>query len=116
MEALPEPSERWAGMVAFYSVIHVPRDRVVATLRGFRRVLRPQGLLLVAFHVGADVIHLDQWWGHRVSVDFTLYGSQEMEGYLAAVGFEVEQSTDCEPYAPEVEHQGRRGYIVARAS
>jgi len=39
-----------------------------------------------------------------------------MEGYLAAVGFEVEQSTDCEPYAPEVEHQGRRGYIVARAS
>src|SRR5215468_6088712 len=58
MEALSVPAETWAGIVAFYSLIHVPRERVVATLREFRRVLRPRGLLLVAFHIGADVVHL----------------------------------------------------------
>jgi ubiquinone/menaquinone biosynthesis C-methylase UbiE len=116
MEALPTPDEAWAGIAAFYSLIHVPRDRVVATLGGFRRVLQPRGLLLLAFHVGAEVVHLDEWWGHRVSVDFVFFGSDEVARYLAAAGFEVERSSERDPYPPEVEHQSRRGYIVARAA
>ena len=115
MEALPIPNETWAGIAAFYSLIHVPRDRVAATLREFRRVLRPRGLLLLAFHVGGDIIHLDEWWGHPVSVDFVFFRSDEVERYLTAAGFEVERSTERDPYPPEVEHQSRRGYILARA-
>jgi ubiquinone/menaquinone biosynthesis C-methylase UbiE len=114
MEALPVPNETWAGIVAFYSLIHVPRERVVATLREFRRVLRPRGLLLLAFHIGAEVVHLDEWWNHRVSIDFVFFRSDEVEGYLTTAGFEVERSTERDPYPPEVEHQSRRGYIVAR--
>ncbi|MGW7276591.1 class I SAM-dependent methyltransferase [Streptomyces sp. NPDC054864] len=41
-----------AGLVAWYSIIHVPDDAIGAVLAGFRRVLRPGGLLLVGFHVG----------------------------------------------------------------
>lgn len=116
MAALPVADAAWAGIVAFYSLIHVPRDRMVATLREFRRVLRPGGLLLVAFHLGSEVVHLDEWWGHRVSVDFVFFRSDEVEGYLAAAGFELERSIERDPYAPEVEHQSRRGYIVARVA
>ena len=116
MEALSVPGETWAGIVAFYSLIHVPRERVVATLREFRRVLRPRGLLLLAFHVGAEVVHLDEWWGHRVSVDFVFFRSDEVKSYLTAAGFEVERSTERDPYPPEVEHQSRRGYILARVA
>ena len=46
MSALDVPSGSWAAIVAFYSIIHVPRDRVVAVLRELRRVLHPGGLLL----------------------------------------------------------------------
>jgi SAM-dependent methyltransferase len=116
MEALPVPNGAWAGIVAFYSLIHVPRDRVVVTLREFRRVLRPRGLLLLAFHIGVGVVHLDEWWGQRVSVDFVFFCSDEVERYLTAAGFEVERSTERDPYPPEVEHQSRRGYILARAA
>ena len=116
MEALPVANGTWAGLVAFYSLIHVPRDRVVATLREFRRVLRPRGLLLLAFHIGAGVVHLDEWWGHRVSVDFVFFCSGEVERYLTAAGFEVERSTERDPYPPEVEHQSRRGYVLARSA
>jgi SAM-dependent methyltransferase len=116
MEALPVANGTWAGIVAFYSLIHVPRDRVVATLREFRRVLRPRGLLLLAFHIGAGVVHLDEWWGHRVSVDFVFFCSGEVERYLTAAGFEVERSTERDPYPPEVEHQSRRGYVLARSA
>src|SRR5262245_21169781 len=38
MEALTVPNEAWVGIAALYSLIHVPRDRVVATLCEFRRV------------------------------------------------------------------------------
>jgi SAM-dependent methyltransferase len=116
MTALPVPSETWAGIVAFYSLIHIPRDRVVTTLREFRRVLRPNGLLLVAFHIGAEVIHLDEWWGHRVSVDFVFFRSDEIAAYLTEAGFEVERMTERDPYPPEVEHQSRRGYVLARVA
>jgi len=116
MEALPVASGTWAGMVAFYSLIHIPRDRMVATLRELRRVLQSRGWLLLAFHIGAEVVHLDEWWGHRVSVDFVFFRSDEVEGYLTAAGFDVERSTERDPYPPEVEHQSRRGYILARAA
>jgi SAM-dependent methyltransferase len=116
MEALPVADASWAGIVAFYSLIHVPRDRVVATLREFRRVLQPRGLLLLAFHLGAEVVHLDEWWGHRVSVDFVFFRSDEVERHLTAAGFQIERSEERDPYPPEVEHQSRRGYILASAA
>lgn len=115
MMALPVPDGTWEGIVAFYSLIHVPRDRVVTALREFRRVLRPRGVLLLAFHIGEEVLHLDELWGHRVSVDFVFFRSDEVERYLAAAGFEVERTTERDPYPPEVEHQSRRSYILARA-
>jgi SAM-dependent methyltransferase len=116
MTALPVPNQAWGGIVAFYSLIHVPRDRVVATLREFRRVLQPRGLLLVTFHIGAEVVHLDEWWGHRVSVDFVFFRPEEIERGLTAAGFEVEQTTERDPYPPEIEHQSRRGYMLARVA
>lgn len=41
-----------AALVAWYSIIHVPDQAIGAVLSGFRRVLRPGGLLLLGFHVG----------------------------------------------------------------
>jgi SAM-dependent methyltransferase len=101
------------GIAAFYSVIHIPRPEVGAALAEMRRVLRPGGLLLLAFHVGDDVVHLDEWWGHRVSVDFLFFRPDEMTGLLGSAGFEVEEVIEREPY-PDVEHPSRRAYIFAR--
>jgi len=41
-----------AGIVAFYSVIHLEPSELAIAFREFRRVLAPAGALLVAFHVG----------------------------------------------------------------
>jgi SAM-dependent methyltransferase len=110
--ALEAPDGAWAGIVAFYSLIHVPRGDMAQALAEQRRVLRPGGRLLVAFHVGDDVVHLDEWWGQPVCVDFLFFRPDEMARYLRAAGFEIEEIIEREPY-PEVEHQSRRGYIFA---
>ena len=61
MMALNVPDGAWAGIAAFYSIIHVPPDDLARTMSEFLRVLRPGGLLLLAFHIGDDAIHLDEW-------------------------------------------------------
>jgi SAM-dependent methyltransferase len=113
MTALDAPDGAWAGIVAFYSIIHIPRGDMPRALGEFRRVLRPGGMLLLAFHIGDDTIHLDEWWGQRVSVDFFFFRSDEMARYLREAGFEIEGVIEREPY-PDVEHQSRRAYIFAR--
>jgi SAM-dependent methyltransferase len=113
MMALTVPDGAWAGVAAFYSLIHIPHGDMVQALHELRRVLMPGGLLLLTFHIGDGTIHLDEWWDKKVCVDFFLFRSQEMSEWLKMAGFEVEEIVEREPY-PEIEHQSRRAYIFAR--
>jgi ubiquinone/menaquinone biosynthesis C-methylase UbiE len=103
----------WAGIAAFYSIIHIPRGDMVQVLRELWRVLRPGGLLLLAFHIGEDSIHLEEWWGQKVCMDFFFFRSDEVAASLREAGFDIEEIIEREPY-PDVEHQSRRAYIFAR--
>jgi SAM-dependent methyltransferase len=113
MARLDVPDESWTAIVLFYSVIHVPRPSVPAVLGELRRTLAAGGLLFLAFHIGTETLHLDEWWGHDVSVDFHFYTIAEMAGFLTAAGFVIDEIREREPY-PDVEHQSRRAYILAR--
>jgi SAM-dependent methyltransferase len=114
MLALEQPDEAWAGIAAFYAIIHIPPQQVAAALREMRRVLIPGGLLLLAFHIGNEALHVEEMWEQPVALDFWFYGAAEMAGYLEQAGYVVEEIIEREPYAPEVEHQSRRAYILAR--
>ena len=103
----------WAGITAFYSIIHIPREKVVSTLIELKRTLRAGGLLFLAFHIGEEILHVEELWGEKISADFIFFRSDEMKNYLVEAGFEVEEVIEREPY-PDVEHQSRRSYIFAR--
>jgi SAM-dependent methyltransferase len=115
MLALAEVADdSYGGIAAFYSIVHVPRPTVVQALQELKRVLRPDGVLLLTFHIGQDVIHMDEWWGKAVSLDFIFFEREEMKGYLMAAGFELQEVIERDPYREDVEHQSRRAYIFAR--
>lgn len=110
--ALDAPDGAWAGAVAFYSLIHLPRPSVAPALREIARVLRPGAPLFVAFHVGDETRHMEELWGLAVTLDFIFFEVAEMQGYLREAGFSVEEVTEREPY-PDVEAPTRRAYMTA---
>jgi SAM-dependent methyltransferase len=112
MLALGLGSDTLGGIAAFYSIIHIGREHVVATLSEMRRVLKRKGSVLLAFHLGEDVIHMTDFHDHPVDFEATLFRIEEMTGYAKAAGLNLQQALERDPY-PEVEYQSRRGYILA---
>ncbi len=104
--------ESFAGIAAFYSLIHIDRPRVPQVLGELFRVLAKGGRMLVAFHAGEGEVHREEFHGHTVSFHASFFGIGELEGFLQEAGFLVEESIDREPY--EFEYQSRRAYILAR--
>ena len=113
MLSLPDPDDAWGGIAAFYCIIHIPRERIVEALLEIKRVLKPGGVLLVTFHIGTEVKHLDEWWEKPVNIDFAFYLPPEMEDWLRESGFEMIETLIREPI-PEVEVATQRAYVFAR--
>jgi SAM-dependent methyltransferase len=113
MISLNLPDGALAGIAAFYAIVNIPRQSLPLVFREFQRVLLPGGLLLLAFHMGDEVLHEDELWGQKISMDFLLFPPSEIKLGLEAAGFTIEDVIEREPY-PEVEYPSRRAYIFAR--
>jgi SAM-dependent methyltransferase len=113
MMSLDIPDGTLAGVAAFYAIVNLPKQSLPVIFREIHRVLRPDGLLLLAFHTGDEVLHEDELWGQKISMDFLLFPPFEIKLDLESAGFMIEDVIEREPY-PEVEYQSRRAYIFAR--
>jgi SAM-dependent methyltransferase len=111
--ALPVESGSCAGIAAFYAIVNTPPARLPAICRELHRVLAPDGLLLLSFHLGAEQVHLEDWWGHQVAIDFWFFGREEVEAHLRDAGLAIEMRLEREPH-PGGEHPTRRAYLLAR--
>lgn len=111
MLALPVREDCLAGIVAFYSLIHLPRGSVPAALAGMRRALRPGGSALIAVHVGEGEAHSAEWFGHQVSVTATFFGEKELPEMVSGAGLQVTDVAARPPY--DFEYQTRRLYVHA---
>ncbi|MFD9537385.1 class I SAM-dependent methyltransferase [Streptomyces sp. NPDC060010] len=80
-----------AGLVAWYSLIHVPDNEISLVFTHFRRALRPGGLLLLGFHVGDESrLKTEGYGGHPMKVYVHLRQPGQLAAWLNDAGFTVE--------------------------
>ncbi|WP_414936657.1 class I SAM-dependent DNA methyltransferase [Amycolatopsis sp. cmx-11-51] len=89
MTALDFPDGELGGLVAWWSIFHLPPAELLALFTEFRRVLVPGGQLLVGFHVGDERLSPERAYGHPVSYDAYFLRPGAVADLLGEAGFEV---------------------------
>jgi ubiquinone/menaquinone biosynthesis C-methylase UbiE len=98
------------GLLAWFSLIHVPDDEVSTVLAEFRRVLRTGGALLLGFHAGdGKELKTQGYGGHPMKVYVHRRSPARMAAWLNAAGFTVEAEMTHHP-APDI----NGGFVFAR--
>jgi SAM-dependent methyltransferase len=110
---LAVPDGAFAGLTAFYSIVHLPKESLPQAFAELWRVLQPGGSLVLAFHVGDERVQPAELWGIPVTLDWLFFPTQEIAAQLAAAGFELTEVVERAPY-PGAEHPSQRAYILAR--
>jgi SAM-dependent methyltransferase len=101
----------WAGVVAFYSVIHIERAQVPVALAEVHRVLAPSGVFAIAVHGGTGEIRTDKFMDRPVPFTGTFFELHELTGLIESAGFTVDRAIERSPY--DQEGQTQRLYVVA---
>jgi uncharacterized protein YceH (UPF0502 family) len=109
----PATSSGWAAVLGWYSLIHLAPSEFPDAVAALVRPLAPGGWLVLALHAGAEVRHLDDWFGHEVDLDVVLHDRTFVVGVAEAAGL-----VDVEWYVRgPVTARGettQRLYVIAR--
>ena len=111
LRELPADDMALAGIVAFYSVVHLPRAEWPVAFAEFHRALVPGGLLLLAVHGGVGETGVEGWFGHDVSVRTTFVDLDELTALVTAAGLTVLERDQRPPYPGE--YPSARLYLLA---
>lgn len=112
MTSLDLPDETLGGIMALYSIIHVPDEQLPTVFAEFRRVLVPGGHVLLCFQSGDvdDRMHLSERFGQEISLDCHWRTPETVAGHLVQAGLEVRARVLREPD----DEKRPRAFVFAR--
>jgi SAM-dependent methyltransferase len=91
MTGLERPDASVAGLLAFWSLVHIPDDAVPGVFGEFRRVLRPGALVLLGFHAGHGArLKTQGYGGHPMKVYVHRRQPGQVADWLRTAGLTVE--------------------------
>jgi SAM-dependent methyltransferase len=100
-----------AGVVAWYSVIHTPPALLPEVFAELHRVIRPNGLLLLAFQAGGFSVRHEQAYGHEVTFEAHRHDADDVTSQLVDAGFRVTVRTER---ARQDQEKTPQAFLLAR--
>jgi ubiquinone/menaquinone biosynthesis C-methylase UbiE len=89
MLSLDVPDVSLGGVLAWYSTIHIPDERLPEVFAEFYRVLAPGGYLQLGFQVRDAPRHISESLGRAISLDSPRRRPDDVARLLGAAGFSV---------------------------
>ena len=100
-----------SGVLAFYCIVHLPLDQLKSAFVEMRRILKSRGVLFLAFHIGTEMVHVDDFLGSGATLDFFAFSVAEVQAALRAAGFLQIDIHQRPPYPTE--YPTDRCYVFA---
>ena len=110
LAALPFDDEQFDGVLAWYSIIHMPPQELASVFGEFRRVLRPGGSLLLAYQAGTGERTLSRPYGHDIELRAFLHHTPDVASALIDAGLVMRTRLDREARTSERHAQG---FVIA---
>ncbi len=108
------PSDSLDGVIAFYTLNHVPRELLAPLLRSAHDWLVPDGVLCVAFGVSDNAGWTGDWLG--APTFFSSFPPETNSQLVREAGFEIEREAIVEFEEPKPDPgTGRFQWVLARA-
>ncbi len=104
------PDGTLGGVLAHYSIIHTPPDRMSVAFTEFSRVLASSGYLLVSFQTGDDSLSHWRAFDHKVAPAYR-WSLAAMAAFLAPAGLVEVARLRAEPGPSNRFHEG---HLLAR--
>jgi ubiquinone/menaquinone biosynthesis C-methylase UbiE len=93
------------GIISYYSIINTPKIYIPQIFTEFRRVLKPEGYLLVAVKAGTTERYIKDLLGIKTKSYFTLFTQEEIVNYFSQAGFLLEFFDKRNPYDFEISNE-----------
>jgi SAM-dependent methyltransferase len=78
------------GIVSFYSLFHIPKNKTEDLFKEYFRVLKPEGIILLVTHKGEYENTFSEIWGHKgLSIFANFHKKSELENPCLTAGFET---------------------------
>jgi ubiquinone/menaquinone biosynthesis C-methylase UbiE len=89
MSELDFPDDSFDGIVSFYAIIHLPREKHALLFKKFQQILKPGGLILTTLG-HSDWEELGEYYG--VKMFWSHYGPEKSMELVRDAGFEIKFS------------------------
>ena len=93
------------GIISYYSIIDTPKNYVHKIFNEFRRVLKPNGYLLVTVKAGTDEGYIYHPLGDKVEIYMALFTEEDISNYYTEAGFVIEFIEKRNPYDFEISNE-----------
>jgi ubiquinone/menaquinone biosynthesis C-methylase UbiE len=103
--SMPFDDNSFDGLISYYSIINTPKIYVSKVFDVFRRVLKPDGFLLVAVKAGTTEGYIDDLLGIKTKIYSSLFTQEEIVAYFSQAGFLMEFIDKRHPYDFEISNQ-----------
>lgn len=94
---------------AFYSIIHIPNEKLEALFQDLNRILRMNGKLAIAVHAGDFYGFFDE---NEKPVFFRTFSQEDLKSLLDKFGFKLLELNQRKPIY-DFEFQSERIYLIA---
>lgn len=103
--SMPFDDNTFDGLISYYSIINTPKIYMNKIFAEFRRVLKPDGYLLVAVKAGTTEGYIDDLLGIKARNYFSLFTQEEIVTYFSQSGFLLEFFDKRSPYDFEISNE-----------